>query len=56
VMMNWLLCYSTVGKNSHDDVPDGLANFRLYVDGLRPKLATVTAVYNPLRSKGVYAL
>ena len=56
VMMNWLLCYSTVGKNEHDDVPDGLSMFRIYVDGMRPKLATVTAVYNPLRSKGVYAL
>lgn len=56
VMMNWLLCYSTVGKNNHDDVPDGLANFRLYVDGMRPKLATIEAVFNPFRSKGVYAI
>lgn len=31
VMMNWLLTYSVVGKNPHDDVPDGLANFALYV-------------------------
>ena len=51
-MMNWLLCYSTVGKNVHDDVPDGLANFRLYVDRLQPKLATVSAVFNPFRSRG----
>ena len=29
--MEWLLCYSLVGKNPHDDVPDGLSNFALYV-------------------------
>ena len=56
VMMNWLLCYSTVGKNNHDDVPDGLAIFRLYVDGMRPRLATIEAVFNPFRSRGVYAI
>lgn len=53
-MMNWLLCYSTVGKNVHDDVPDGLANFRLYVDRLQPRLATVSAAFNPFRSGGMY--
>ena len=31
VMMSWLLSYSVVGKNHHDDVPDGLASFALYV-------------------------
>ena len=31
VMMGWLLSYSVVGKNPHDDVPDGLASFALYV-------------------------
>jgi predicted phage terminase large subunit-like protein len=31
-MMEWLLRYSLVGKNTHDDVPDGLANFALYVN------------------------
>ncbi|MBQ0111756.1 MAG: hypothetical protein KBT03_01380 [Bacteroidales bacterium] len=31
IMMSWLLSYSIVGKNTHDDVPDGLANFCLYV-------------------------
>lgn len=31
IMMSWLLCYSLVGKNVHDDVPDGLANLALYV-------------------------
>lgn len=54
IMMNWLLCYSTVGKNIHDDVPDGLANFRLYVTGMQPQLATVTATFNPFRSRGYY--
>ena len=54
VMMNWLLCYSTVGKNNHDDVPDGLANFRLYVTGMQPQLAKVEAIFNPFRSRGNY--
>ena len=31
IMMSWLLTYSVVGKNDHDDVPDGLANFALFV-------------------------
>ena len=31
VMMGWLLSYSVVGKNPHDDVPDGLASFALYI-------------------------
>lgn len=53
-MMEWLLCYSTVGKNVHDDVPDGLANFRLLVDRLQPRLATVQAAFNPFRSGGMY--
>ena len=52
IMMNWLLCYSTVGKNKHDDVPDGLANFRLFVTGMQPQLAKVEAVFNPFRSRG----
>lgn len=51
VMMGWLLTYSVVGKNPHDDVPDGLANFALYVTrGTRT--ATVEAVRNPFRSGG----
>lgn len=33
IMMEWLLSYSVVGKNKHDDVPDGLANFALFVTG-----------------------
>lgn len=33
-MMSWLLSYSVVGKNPHDDVPDGMANFALFVNRL----------------------
>ena len=36
IMMSWLLAYSTVGKNNHDDVPDGFANFALYMADLIP--------------------
>lgn len=31
VMMHWLLTYTVTGKPIHDDVPDGLASFALYV-------------------------
>lgn len=31
IMMKWLLSYSVVGRNRHDDIPDGWANFALYV-------------------------
>lgn len=31
VMMSFLLSYTVKGKNAHDDVPDGLASFALYV-------------------------
>lgn len=48
-MMAWLLAYSVVGKNDHDDVPDGWANFALYVTG-GIKTATVEGIMNPLRS------
>ena len=30
-MMSFLLGYSVAGKNKHDDVPDGMANFALFV-------------------------
>ena len=30
-MMDFLLSYTMSGKNKHDDVPDGLANFAIYV-------------------------
>ena len=35
--MDWLLCYSLTGKNAHDDVPDALANFALFVTKLNNK-------------------
>ena len=35
--MDWLLCYSLTGKNAHDDVPDTLANFALFVTKLNRK-------------------
>lgn len=33
-MMGFLLSYSVRGKNPHDDVPDGLANFAVFVQNL----------------------
>lgn len=33
--MTFLTTYTTVGKNKHDDVPDGLAQFVDFVDGLQ---------------------
>ena len=30
-MMSFMLGYSVAGKNKHDDVPDGLANFALFI-------------------------
>ena len=48
IMMSWLLTYSVVGKNPHDDVPDGLANFALFVTK-GSKTATVEAIQNPFR-------
>ena len=51
IMMGWLLTYSVVGKNPHDDVPDGLANFALFVTrGSRQ--ARVEAMVNPFRTGG----
>lgn len=51
IMMSWLLTYSVVGKNDHDDVPDGLANFALFVT--HPKrVATAEAAQNPFRIGG----
>lgn len=52
IMMTWLLTYSVVGKNDHDDVPDGLANFALFVTKPTRK-ATVEAVANPFRTGGI---
>lgn len=48
IMMTWLLTYSVVGKNEHDDVPDGLANFCLFVTRGN-LLAKVEAAANPFR-------
>ena len=48
VFMDWLLCYTVAGKNVHDDVPDCLANFALYVTK-KTNVATVQAVMNPFR-------
>jgi len=31
IMMNWLLSYTVSGKNVHDDIPDGWANYALYI-------------------------
>ena len=51
IMMGWLMIYSLVGKNVHDDVPDGLANFALYVTK-SPRTASVEPVLNPFRMGG----
>lgn len=48
IMMSWLLIYSVVGKNPHDDVPDGLANFALYVTN-RNRTAKIEPITNPFR-------
>lgn len=47
-MMWWLMTYSVVGKNEHDDVPDGLANFALYVTKPQ-RMAKAEAAQNPFR-------
>lgn len=48
VFMSNLLAYSVVGKNAHDDVPDALAMFCLYVTrGARVSVAQ--AIQNPFR-------
>lgn len=39
VMMSWLMRYTTSGKNAHDDVPDCLASFALYVTNGVPAVA-----------------
>ena len=55
IMMSWLLTYSVVGKNAHDDVPDGLANFALYVTrGVRT--SRVEAARNPFRGGYEYGI
>lgn len=54
VMMSWLCCYSTVGKNIHDDVPDGWANFALYVTRGSQKNTCEVPAFNPFRSSLTY--
>lgn len=51
-MMDWLLTYSVAGKNVHDDVPDGWANFALFIQGKIPHTAKVEAIQNPFRTGG----
>lgn len=41
IMMSWLMTYSVVGKNEHDDVPDGLANFALFVTQQAKRKTTI---------------
>lgn len=41
VMMSFLLSYSVKGKNSHDDVVDGLAQFALFVTNMYGAKATI---------------
>jgi predicted phage terminase large subunit-like protein len=48
IMMTWLMTYSVVGKNDHDDVPDGLANFCLFVTD-KNLVAKAEAAHNPFR-------
>lgn len=43
-MMSFMVGYSVTGKNKHDDVPDGLANFALFVNR---KLHYKPAQYTP---------
>ena len=43
VFMKWLLSYSVTGKNVHDDVPDALANYALFVDRQIGAKVTVTS-------------
>lgn len=51
IMMSWLMTYSVVGKNEHDDVPDGLANFCLFITKPQ-RAAKAEAVKNPFRTGG----
>ena len=43
VFIRWLLSYSVAGKNAHDDVPDCLANFALFVTRQLRAVVTVTS-------------
>lgn len=43
VFMKWLLSYSVTGKNTHDDVPDCMANYALFITRKLGAVATVTS-------------
>lgn len=45
-MMSFLLSYSQTGKNAHDDVPDGLSNFVLFVTQMT-RVSTATIMSCP---------
>ena len=42
VFMKWLFSYSVAGKNAHDDVPDCMANYALFINRKLGAVATVT--------------
>lgn len=48
--MNFMLTYSVAGKNKFDDVVDGLANFRLFVESMTVVTGVAKAAFNPFRS------
>lgn len=50
-LVSQLLSYSVAGKNPHDDVPDAMAMFALYVTS-GAKIANVRAINNPFASGG----
>jgi predicted phage terminase large subunit-like protein len=47
-MMDFLLSWTTSGKNKHDDVPDGLANYAIYV-ARKLYVRETTIIANPFR-------
>jgi predicted phage terminase large subunit-like protein len=47
-MMDFLLSWTTSGKNKHDDVPDGLANYTIYV-ARKLYVRETTIIANPFR-------
>lgn len=44
--MSWLLAYSVAGKNKHDDVPDCMANFALFVQN-KYRIRPTTVIHSP---------
>lgn len=46
VFMSWLLAYSVAGKNKHDDVPDCMANFALFVQN-KYRIKTAYVMQSP---------